>query len=339
MKVLFIHRQRDPLKPSIFRSFEPFEDYLRKENEVLDIFLPYGVGSLTNIFRNIKYVRKHRIKDGINHVSGETHYAILGLLGCPSVLTIHDDYAISASPRKGIVQWIKKLLFLTLPIKFADQVVCISPATKAQIDSYVKNSKTKVITHHDITADFPYTPKTFNADCPTIFHMGTAPNKNLETTLKALKGLKCKLRVLKKMTSEQTQLANELGINYVNRYDLTNQEVFEEYNKADIILFPSLYEGLGMPILEGQSIGRPVITTDREPMNWVAGRDGAILLKDPLDADEIRNKIILLCEDVGLRDILVSNGRNNIERFKLPAIYIAYMDVYKKALARHKKQI
>lgn len=339
MKILFIHRQKDPLKPSIFRSFEPFEDYLRKENEVVDIFMPYGAGSLSNILGNIKYVRKHRIKDGINHVSGETHYAILGLLGCPSVLTIHDDYAISSSPRKGFVQWIKKMLFITLPVKFADQVVCISPSTKALIDSYVKNSKTKVITHHDITADFPYTPKTFDSECPSIFHMGTAPNKNLETTLKALKGLKCKLRVLKKMTPEQIQLANNLGIDYVNRYDLTNQEVFEEYNKADIILFPSLYEGLGMPILEGQSIGRPVITTDREPMNWVAGRDGAILLNDPLDADEIRNKIMTLCQDESLRKSLLTCGRKNIERFKLPAIYKAYMDVYKKALARHKKQI
>ena len=335
MKILFIHRQKDPAKPSIYRTFEPLINFYKEENDVTEIFLPFGAGSLSNIIRNIWYVRKHRIKDGINHVTGETHYAILGLIGVPSVLTIHDDYAITSSPRKGFSQWIKEILYITLPVKLADCVLCITPTTKKKIDGYVKNNKTKVLTHQDLSADFPYSPRRFNTECPTIFHMGTAPNKNLETTLKAVSGLNCKLRVLKKMTKEQTQLAQELKINYINRFNLSNEEVFEEYRQADIILFPSLFEGLGMPILEGQSVGRPVITTNKEPMNWVAGDEGAMLVNDPLNSDEIRTSIIRLCTEDNLRDSLVMKGLENIKRFRLPNIAQSYLEIYKRALIKH----
>lgn len=335
MKVLYFHRKKDPAKPSLYRSFEPLEGIYRKDHEVKDLFLPYGAGSLFNIVRNIIFVYKNRIRDGVNHVTGETHYAILGLIGVPSVLTIHDDYAVSQDRHSGFSHWLKKFLFITLPVKFADKVVCITPTTKKRIDAQVKNEKTQVLTHHDMTSDFPFTPKEFNTDCPVVFHMGTAPNKNLETTLKALQGMKCKLRVLKQMTSEQIKLADSLKIDYVNRYNLTNEEVFEEYRMADIILFPSLYEGLGMPVLEGQSIGRPVITSDLEPMNWVAGKEGAVLIKDPLDADEIRDAVIGITSDSKLRETLVEHGQKNVTRFSLTTIASKYMNIYTDAIKKH----
>lgn len=335
MKILYIHRHNNPSKPSMYRGFEPMINAFKEKNEVTEIFLPYEAGNLLGILKNIWFVRKHRIKNGINHVTGETHYAIIGLIGVPSVLTIHDDYALSYDKRGGIQRWLKWLIYMFLPIKLADKVECITPSTKKCIDGYVSNKKTEVVIHQDLSSDFPYTPKEFNEECPVFFHMGTGPNKNLETTLKALAGLNCKLRVLKKMTTEQINLAKDLHINYVNRFNLSNEEVFDEYKQSDIVLFPTLCEGLGMPTLEGQSIGRPVITTDKEPMNWVAG-DAALLIKNPLDHIEIRNCINLIINDKSLREDLIRKGLKNVKRFSLQQAVKDYTRVYKEALNKHK---
>ena len=333
MKINFIFRKNVSGRPSIHRNFEPLMHLLKeKGNEITEVFLPFDGGQPWNIIRNLLYLRKHRIKDGVNHVTGDIHYSILALLGYPSVLTIHDDYQVRGFSRWSLHFFYRWLFWIFLPLRFAKRVVCITPQTKKAINHYYNSGNLLVITHHDMTSDFPYTPKYYMPECPVVFHMGTAPNKNLETTLKALAGVNCQLRVLKPMTEKQHALAKELGLKYVNRYDLSNQEVFEEYKMADVILFPSLYEGLGMPILEGQSIGRPIITTNRDPMRWIAGDGGAILLNDPLDIEEMRMALARVFTDSDLRNRLIMAGRENIKRFTLDNAYAQYMKVYEEAM-------
>lgn len=331
MKILFIFRKSED-RPSIYRNFEPMMNAMKQEHEISELFLPYGGGNPINILKNILFVKAHRIKDGVNHVTGEVHYAILGLKGVPSVLTIHDDYAMRCNRRGLLGKWFKWTFWMYLPIKMANKVVCTNPTVKKAVDKYVKNNKTQVCLHQDMTGDYPYTPKTFNKLNPRIFLMGTAPNKNLENSLRALQGLKCDIHILKKMTEDQKVLAKQLGVEYTNRYDLTNEEVFREYNEADIVLFPSLFEGLGMPILEGQSIGRIVITSNREPMNWVAGKKGAILVDNPEDYQQIRKAIELAISDNSLREECIQSGLTNVKRFSLPLIIKEYTKIYSEAI-------
>ena len=77
------------------------------------------------------------------------------------------------------------------------------------------------------------------------------------------------------------------SIRYVYKCDLSNQEILDEYMNCDIVSFPSLYEGFGMPIIEGQAVGRVVFTSDLEPMKEIAG--DAALLVDPYSIESIRN--------------------------------------------------
>ena len=195
-----------------------------------------------------------------------------------------------------------------------------------------KGLKSSIIVHHDMSSDFPYYEKEFNRSNPVILQIGTAANKNLETTLRAIEGLKCELHVIKPMSKEQHRLAKELNINYTNLYDLSNEEVYDEYKNADLVVFPSLYEGLGMPILEAQLVGRPVITTNRDPMKWVAGNNGALLLQDPLDYCELRKKIELIICDDNIRDNLIKNGKENTKRFSIDKSVIEYLELYNQAL-------
>lgn len=317
---------------SIHRSFEPLMKELSHEHEVTEFHVPFAGGNPINMWKNILYVRKHRVKGGVNHIAGDIHYCMLGLTGVPSVLTIHDDYAMRTAHRGFLDKIHKYIMWLWLPIKIANKVVCISPATSRNIKRYVKTNKIQMVSQHCMNEDFKYSPKTFCKDTPVIFQCGTGEHKNLTTTIKAIENIKCQLRVLKKMSDTQTALAGKLGIDYVNKYDISNEEVIKEYQNADIIMFPSDFEGFGMPIIEGQCTGRIVITTNREPMNWVAGQDGAIFVDDPKNYEELRCAIDIAINDKNKRERIIANGLENVKRFSLSNIYDNYIRIYQEAL-------
>ena len=315
---------------SIKRSFEPFVRELKKHHEVIEFFVPYIGANPINMWKNVMYVRKHRSKDGINHIAGDIHYCILGLMGVKSVLTIHDDYAMRKATHGWLGKLQKYLFWIWLPIKFADKTVCITEATRKNIAHYYDNGNMQVIAHHCMNEDFHYSPKEFNKNCPVIFQCGTDIHKNLDTLICALEGLSCKLVVLVKMSDEQCRLAEEKHIEYSNFYNISNEEVYGLYKSADIITFASSYEGFGMPIVEGQCVGRVVITTDREPMNWVAGPNGAIFVDEPTNKEKYRAEILKAINDDTYRKTCISNGLENVKRFSLTNIYNQYMQIYKE---------
>ena len=325
MKIVYFHWSKNN-GPSITKSFRPFINKIAETETVEEYYLPYRGASPLLIMRNILYVYKHRTKRGINHITGDIHYCVLGLIGCKSVLTIHDDYAM-VTARKGILDKIYKWLFwIYLPVKLADKVVCISESTKQKIDKLVKNKNTEIITHHAFD-NLHYTPKVFNRNCPIILQVGTDPQKNLESTIKALAGINCKLRVIGKMSKTQHLLAKSLEIDYSNVCDLSDEEIINEYTNADIVVFPSLYEGLGMPILEGQAIGRVVITSNISPMNTVAG-DGALLLKNPANKQEYKTAVLKIISDECFRQNLIREGLKNVQKYSVSEAVRKYMKIY-----------
>ncbi|WP_072530996.1 glycosyltransferase [Bacteroides ilei] len=329
MKIIYFHR-----KPSLANSIEEnFKDFIAKmgENNDVEVFsMPYTGGNPINLWRNIRFIRKHSTKDGINHITGDIHYGILGLIGRKSVLTIHDDYAMRMAHRGPLDKLYKYIFWIWLPIKLASAAVCTNPFVLKSIQRYYNNKKLQVITHHHLPPIFSPKNKPFNKECPVLLQTGTAVNKNLETTIEVIKGMNVKLRVLKKMTDKQIELCKKYNIDFTNRYGLPFSEVVAEYDNADIVLFPTLFEGLGVPTIEAQAAGKPVITTNKEPMNWVAGPDGALLLDNPLDVEEYKSKLIQLINDESLRNRLITNGLNNIKRFSLENAIKLYWELYCK---------
>jgi glycosyltransferase involved in cell wall biosynthesis len=87
---------------------------------------------------------------------------------------------------------------------------------------------------------------------------------------------------------------------------------------AKALLFPSLYEGFGLPVLEAMTMGTAVLTSTAGSLPEVAG--GAAVLVDPYDVDALRAGIIALDQDEALRDDLVSRGRVQAAAFS-PAAY------------------
>ncbi len=82
--------------------------------------------------------------------------------------------------------------------------------------------------------------------------------------------------------------------------------MLEAYHRADIVSLVSTYEGFGMPIIEGQAIGRAVIAGNVASMPEIAG-DGACLV-DPYDVPAIRTGILRIINDPEYRESLIARG-------------------------------
>lgn len=83
-----------------------------------------------------------------------------------------------------------------------------------------------------------------------------------------------------------------------------------------------------MPIIEGQTIGRPVLTSDREPMKSVAG-EGACLA-DPESMESIRRGFVKLIEDASYRDKVNAAGIENAKKYNIKSVTEGFSAIYKK---------
>ena len=124
---------------------------------------------------------------------------------------------------------------------------------------------------------------------------------------------------------EETEQAGHNQVRELGR--LTDEELVEAYRRCDMVVFASLYEGFGLPILEAQATGRPVITSNFGAMKEAAG-DGALLV-DPYSVEEIREAVLRVKNEPGLREELIAKGRENAERFRAEAVAARYGELYR----------
>ena len=191
--------------------------------------------------------------------------------------------------------------------------------------------KKSSVVNNPVGTEFCYYPKKTNKENFIILHIGTKPNKNLDTTVIALKGFPCVLRIVGVLTENQKTLLQLYGINYENIYNLSDTEILQEYINCDCVNFPSLYEGFGMPIIEGQAVGRPVLTSNISPMKDIAG-EGAVLV-DPTNPESIKGGYDYIRTHT---QEIVKYGLDNVKRFSLHEVTYQYFQIYKQLIQKSK---
>lgn len=284
-------------------------------------------GKISDVLKNCSIVFQEISPDKnvIYHITGDVHYCTLLLRNKKVIVTVHDlgRYFVLKGMHKRLY-WILRIF----PLRFAKKVVCISNATVNEVNLAIKLPKSRITTIPDeVGEEFQYSEKIFNSDRPTILHIGTRPHKNLTRTVEALKGIKCQLRIVGMVEDSDVKTMDENGIDYSIVHNLSDEQLLQEYKNADIINFPSLHEGFGMPIIEGQAIGRLVITSDIEPMKSVAG-DGAILC-NPYDVQSIREAYLKGITDCDYRGRIIKAGIENVKKYRLERITKQYFELYK----------
>jgi len=104
------------------------------------------------------------------------------------------------------------------------------------------------------------------------------------------------------------------------------------YNVGDIFVFPTKYEGFGIPILEAMAVGLPVITSRIGAGELITDDIDGIILKNPYDPNEIAEKMEKLVRDESLRKIMGMNARNTAMKYTWSETAQKTMDVYKEII-------
>lgn len=316
---------------------------LEDDNEVIELLAgsnKFEIIFVNKSFRNFLlrfwleqlYIPFLMLKFKIN-VLHSLHYSFpLMPMKVKKVVTLHDmTFFLYPEFHKEIKTHFFRI-FIKLSLKFTDKIICVSKSTRADVINYFKieGDLQEKLTAIPLGSDFKVDDfdknnvdvlKTYNLETKGYFlFVGTIePRKNLKSIIEAYSMLDDR--------SLDLVIVGKKGWYYddifemVNKLNLENKIVFTgfitETKKKVLIynscffIYPSFYEGFGIPILEAMSFGIPCITSNISSMPEVAG-DTAILI-DPHNVKEIHDAMFLLMNDIDKRMFL---GEKSIEQAK-----------------------
>jgi len=268
------------------------------------------------------------------------HYVVSPLTGCPTVVTIHDCIHLRFPQylpnRAGYVyaRWM-----LRSAATRAQRVLTVSQASKDDILSLLPVDASKVEVIYNALDERLATPPTeedlarvrqrFLLNAPFVLYAGNIkPHKNLGRLIEAFAGLRqrgvedVKLLIIGDEISKYPNLRRE-----VHRFQLHQHVRFlgfvpdatlaALYRMAAVFVFPSLYEGFGLPPLEAMAAGAPVVTSNVSSLPEVVG-DAALLI-DPMDPGSIADAMARILTDATLRADLIRRGHERVKSFSWEA--------------------
>jgi len=264
------------------------------------------------------------------------HYVVPPLSPTRFVVTIHDCIHLRFPqylPNRAALIYARAMM--TRAARGSARVLTVSQASKDDIIEYlgVPAEKVEVIYNAlDTRLASEPTPdevanvrERFLLTAPYILYTGNIkPHKNVDRLIEAFSLLRrdgfenVKLLIIGDEISKYPNLRR-----LVHRYQLHQHVRFLGfvpdatlavlYRLAVVFVFPSLYEGFGLPPLEAMAAGAPVITSNVSSLPEVVG-DAAILI-DPMDASAIAAAMARVLGDPGLRDDLIRRGRERVTAF------------------------
>jgi len=247
---------------------------------------------------------------------------------CKKIVTIYDlAYFLPEYNAYKLIDTKYMQIMIPYSCKIADKIISISNNTKKDLVSLLKVDPKKVETIYlgsnikkTSKKDCEKILKKYNLKKKFIFYSGTiSPRKNIVRLIKAFNKIQdtinCDLiitgTVLWNNKKEMELIKKNKRIRLIGK--VSKKELEALYTLAEAYIYPSLYEGFGLPILEAQACGCPVITSNVSSMPEVAGK-GALLV-DPYKVNEISNAIKKVIIDKELRQDLIKKGFENCKKF------------------------
>lgn len=274
------------------------------------------------------------------HIFHSSYYRYSSHPKAINVTTIHDF--TTEKFRKGVAQKVN-LFQKKLAVKKSKGIICISENTKKDLLHFMPNvdeSKIRVIYNgvsddfYNIKEDFSIANKdkrfeTLENEKYLLYigHRTSYKNFNLAVDAASKFLHQYKLVIVGEKFSEQEikTVESSLGKNYLQLSGLNNEGLNYLYNKAFALLYPSSYEGFGIPIIEAMKTKCPVITFKNSSIPEVAGN--AALIYEEENADSLIKGIIKI-QDENMKEKLTNDGLEQAKKFNWDNTAKQYMEFY-----------
>lgn len=249
----------------------------------------------------------------------------------PSVVTIHDlgyhAFPQAHTPFQRVyLPWSTRW-----SAHMASHIIAVSQATATDLQRYYTTAAQKITVVHEATSwpqmtwAAPLVRKQYALPAHYALYVGTLqPRKNLVRLIHAYHRLYQRQALawdlvlagaggkgsweLRKLVADLQLEERVHFLGYV-----ADEALSALYYGARLFCFPSLFEGFGLPVLEAQSHGVPVMTANNSALPEIAG--DAALLVDPTDVEAIADAMLQLSQDEPLRQRLIAAGYENVKRF------------------------
>jgi len=258
---------------------------------------------------------------------------ILPIKAKKRIVTIHDVFHLAFYNYLNFKQKIYSKFVINQAVDRSNLIITVSNFSANEIRKYTNTSKKIEIVYNAVNLDrfkpieedkeaLKKIKEKYNLPNEFILFVGNVkPHKNLKRLLLALKNLETNLVIVGK---KEGFITGDEGIsNLIKENNIENKIFFTGYvqdedlpaiyNLATLFIFPSLYEGFGIPPLEAQACGCPVICSNAASLPEVYG--DSVLYCNPYDPNDIKEKIEILVNDEGLREELRLKGFENVKRF------------------------
>ena len=289
-------------------------------------------------------------RDGIELYHGLSHelpYRI-NRSGIKSVVTVHDLIFMRFPGYFGRVSRTIYKAKLKYACRVADKIIAVSKRTKDDLVELLGISPKKIeVVYQGCDAAFKTACTTeqkkavlkkYHITQPYILSVGTIEErKNLLVLIKALSQVKQSVKLV--VVGRQTGYA-ELVKDAIHRYQLTDRMIFLSdvsfadlpalYQSATMFVYPSRYEGFGIPVLEALNSGTPVIAATGSCLEEAGGNDSIYVAPD--DSVALAKNIIEVLNNQALRQQMITSGKQYALNFDDDKLAAQLMAVYQQTL-------
>ncbi len=257
--------------------------------------------------------------------------------GCPSVVTVHD---LNFKAFGQSMPWVRRsalAFFVRGSLVRSDRVITVSEFSRREILSSYNLDPHKVVVIHEAALvpdsgmgagthedfDSVHLPERY-----FVAFSSPSVNKNIPRLLEAYRRLREQNRISHGLVliGHAPKEVNDRLTDLIVAGYLPRAHVLAILRRAEFLVFPSFYEGFGLPVLEAMMCGVPVVCSNAASLPEIAGE--AAFYFNPFSIDDLVNAIEIVANDRTLRESLRQRGYDNVKRFSWEATAVKTLAVY-----------